>query len=138
MGAAPPRQTEFKFRLAGDFETQCKIVKEALTMFGFPAIPKDMWDNLTEAKKAGIRISVIVTDEGFARVGVMFPHPSPALVRRLCTGEKAVLEKLESILKAPVYVEYFNLNAGFGYGVYATGHSIGFHYTVNGPDSLNP
>jgi len=39
------------------------------------------------------------------------------------------------VLRAPTFVEYFNLNAGFGYGVYATGHSIGFHYTVNGPDA---
>eukprot|EP01087_Luapelamoeba_hula_P022995 TRINITY_DN8386_c0_g1_i1.p1 TRINITY_DN8386_c0_g1~~TRINITY_DN8386_c0_g1_i1.p1 ORF type:complete len:525 (-),score=108.81 TRINITY_DN8386_c0_g1_i1:639-2213(-) len=135
MGAAPPRQTELKFKLVGSFEQQCKMVKEALQVFGFPEIPKDKWDILTEQKLAGIRLSVIVTDEGFARVGVLFPHPSASVVRRLCTGDKAVLEKLEGVLRAPTFVEFFNLNAGFGYGVYMTGPSIGFHYCVNGPDS---
>jgi len=71
----------------------------------------------------------------FFRVGVLFPSPSPSAIKRLCTGDASVLNKLEAVLRAPTFVEYFNLNAGFGYGVYATGHSIGFHYTVNGPDA---
>jgi len=134
MGAAPPRQTEFKFKLAGDFTAQSKLVKETLATFGFPEIPAEKWDILTESKIAGIRISVIITDEGFARVGVLFPQPPPSVVKRLCTGDAAVLNKLEAVLRPPTFVEYFNLNAGFGYGVYATGHSIGFHFCVNGPD----
>jgi len=134
MGAAPPRQTEFKFRLSGDFNAQTKLVKESLTTFGFPEIPGEKWDILTEAKHPGIRLSVIITDEGFARVGVLFPNPSPSAIKRLCTGDASVLTKLEAVLRVPTFVEYFNLNAGFGYGVYATGHSIGFHYCINGPD----
>jgi len=67
MGAAPPRQTEFKFRLPGDFASQTKLVKETLQTFGFPEIPSEKWDILIEAKVAGIRLSVIITDEGFAR-----------------------------------------------------------------------
>lgn len=67
MGAAPPRQTELKFRLPGDFASQCKLVKETLATFGFPEIPAEKWDILTESKHAGIRLSVIITDEGFAR-----------------------------------------------------------------------
>jgi len=137
MGAAPPRQTEFKFRLPGDFNSQCKLSKDAMAQFGFPEIPKDKWDILTESKSPGIRFSIIITDEGFARVGVLFPHPTPGQIKKLCTGDKAVLDKLESILRAPTHIEYFNLNSGFGYGVYTTGHSIGFHYCVNGPDGFN-
>lgn len=68
-------------------------------------------------------------------MGVLFPNPPPSVVKRLCTGDASVLAKLEGLLRAPTFVEYYNLNAGFGYGVYATGHSIGFHYCVNGPDA---
>jgi len=135
MGAAPPRQTEFKFKLPGDFNAQTRLVKDSLAAFGFPEIPSEKWDILTESKIAGIRFSVIITDEGFARVGVLFPNPPASVVKRLCTGDAAVLARLEGLLRAPTFVEYFNLNAGFGYGVYATGHSIGFHYCVNGPDA---
>jgi len=135
MGAAPPRQTEFKFKLRGSADEQAKAVKEALATFGFPEIPKDKWDILMEQRPTGIRLSVIITDEGFARVGVLIPRPSPSMIKRLCTGDVAVLDKLERHLRAPTFVEFFNLNSGFGYGVYMTGPAIGFHYCVNGPDA---
>jgi len=138
MGAAPPRQTELKFKLPGsDFDTQCQLVKESIAAFDFPDIPQSTWDIITEAKVPGVRFSIIITDEGFARVGALFPKPTHAMVRRLCTGDHAVLESLETVLGEPTYVEYFNLNSGFGYGVYTTGHSVGFHYAINGPDSFN-
>jgi len=138
MGAAPPRQTELKFKVPSnlDVDAQCSFVLAAIKEFGFPDPPKEMWSTITRDKKKGLRISVITTTEGFARVGVIFPQPSAETVSKLCTGDSKVLEKVSEGMRLPSFVEYYNLGQAYGYGVYTTGHGIGFHYCVNGPDAI--
>jgi hypothetical protein len=113
MGAAPPRQTEFKFKLPGSsFEEQLNIALDAYTTFGVPTIPEDALKVLKESKPTEtLCFSVITSSEGFVRVGLMVPKPSSETVIALCaicSGNNDELASFEASLGAdgPSYAEY--------------------------------
>ena len=66
MGAAPPRQTEIRFKLPGNsFEDHVSIAMDAFTTFGFPQIPDDAVKVLRESKATEpCCLSVITSSEG--------------------------------------------------------------------------
>lgn len=66
MGAAPPRQTELRFKLPGtDFTNQLRIAMDAFFAFGFPAISEEALAALRRAEGGeAICISVIISSEG--------------------------------------------------------------------------
>ena len=133
MGAAPPRQTEFRFRLVGsDFTNQLRIVLDAFFAFGFPAIPEDALAAIRSAEGTGpIHVSVVTSSEGFVRLGVMLPNPAPAVISAFCTlaGTRADdILRFQAALeaRAPSFVEYQYLMKGFGYAVYKEGQLLFF------------
>jgi len=137
MGAAPPRQTELRFKLPGsDFTNQLRIAMDAFFAFGFPAIPEDALTAIRRAEGAeAINLSVILSSEGFVRLGVLLPHPSPEAVRGFCALAGAPSEdvlQFQNSLGAPgpAMVEYQFLMKGFGYSVYKEGFDVVFHYLV--------
>jgi hypothetical protein len=78
MGAAPPRQTEFRIRLPGtDFTNQLRIAMDAFFAFDFPAIPEDALSLIRRAEGSGpVCMSVVISSEGFVRIGVLIADPS--------------------------------------------------------------
>jgi len=138
MGAAPPRQTEFRLRLPGnDFGTQLKIALDAYEFFGFPQIPADALAVLRNSNASFICLSVITSSDGFVRLGLLSPTPSSDSVVKLCTiaggsGAYNALAALEGSVSSegPAYVEYQFLKDGFGYGVYKEGFDVVFHYDI--------
>jgi len=137
MGAAPPRQTEIKFKVpGGDFEEQLKVGLDAFISFGFPQIPDNALKILKESSTTGhLTLSVITSSEGFVRLGLIVPNPTTETVLALCSisgGNNDELATFEASLgkDAPSYVEYQYLMKNFGYGVYKEGFDIVFHYVV--------
>jgi hypothetical protein len=134
MGAAPPRQTEFRFRLPGyDLNTQLRIAMDAYDSFGFPRLPEEALRILQESAKDGLCLSVITSSEGFVRLGLLLPRPSADTVLKLCTIAKAEYEAITQFetqigSDGPQYAEFQYLVEGFGYGVYQEGFDIVFHY----------
>eukprot|EP00026_Physarum_polycephalum_P014080 Phypoly_transcript_14552.p1 GENE.Phypoly_transcript_14552~~Phypoly_transcript_14552.p1 ORF type:complete len:144 (-),score=30.34 Phypoly_transcript_14552:27-458(-) len=137
MGAAPPRQTEFRFRLPGaDFTNQLRIAMDAFFAFGFPAISEDALAALRSAEGTGpIHVSVVTSSEGFVRIGIMLPNPTPAVVSSFCALVSARMDDIQRFQAAleahgPSFVEYQFLMKGFGYSVYKEGFDVMFHYEV--------
>jgi hypothetical protein len=87
MGAAPPRQTEIRFRVSGNtFEEQVAVSIDAFSTFGFPQIPDDAMKVLKESKtNEPLCLSVITSSEGFVRLGLMVPKPTTEIVLSLCS-----------------------------------------------------
>jgi len=146
MGAAPPRQTEFKFKLPnGTFDEQLEIALDAYKTFNVPSIPEEALKILKEHRpNEPMSLSVITSSEGFVRIGLMAPKPSTETVLALCAvcnklspdgGNPNANDELASFEAAlgadgPSYSEYQYLMKGFGYGVYKEGFDIVFHYAV--------
>jgi len=137
MGAAPPRQTELRFKLPGvDFEDQLRNGIDAFGAFGFPALPSDALEVLKRARTTQpLCMSVITSSEGFVRLGMLVPKPTTEIVLQMCAiagGNNDEMAAFEGSLgtDGPQYVEYQYLNKGFGYGVYKEGFDIVFHYHV--------
>jgi len=141
MGAAPPRQTEFKFKIPGaTFEDQLAIALDAYTTFNIPTIPIDALRILKEHPPTEqMSLSVITSSEGFVRLGLLAPKPSTETVLGLCalcvSESSKTNDELASFEAAlgcdgPAYAEYQYLMKGFGYGVYKEGFDIVFHYNV--------
>eukprot|EP01115_Flamella_aegyptia_P012516 TRINITY_DN62681_c0_g1_i1.p1 TRINITY_DN62681_c0_g1~~TRINITY_DN62681_c0_g1_i1.p1 ORF type:complete len:461 (-),score=166.48 TRINITY_DN62681_c0_g1_i1:165-1547(-) len=137
MGAAPPRQTEIRFKLPGtNYDEQLNIALDAYSAFGFPAIPDDALRVIRESKSTeSCCLSVITSSEGFVRLGLMIPKPSTETVLNLCAiagGNADDMSSFEAALGAdgPAYAECQYLMKGFGYGVYKEGFDIVFHYAV--------
>lgn len=137
MGAAPPRQTEFKFKVPGNtFDEQLSIALDAYTTFNIPAIPDDALKILRDSRPSEtLCLSVITSSEGFVRLGLLAPKPSTETVLSLCSvsgGKSDEVASFEAALGAdgPAYAEYQYLMKGFGYGVYKEGFDIVFHYAV--------
>jgi hypothetical protein len=141
MGAAPPRQTEFRFRLPGsDFTNQLRIAMDAFFAFGFPAIPESALATIRSAECIGvgsIQVVVVTSTEGFVRLGVMLPNPAPSVIAAFCelAGTGAYTDNIlrfQAALeaRAPTFVEYQYLMKGFGYSVYKEGFDVMFHYVV--------
>jgi hypothetical protein len=128
MGAAPPRQTEFRFRLPGsDFTNQLRIAMDAFYAFGFPSIPEDALATIRNTEGSGsIQMAVVTSSEGFVRLGVMLPNPAPTVITAFCglMGVQADdILRFQASLEArgPSFVEYQFLMKGFGYAVYKEG-----------------
>eukprot|EP01117_Protostelium_nocturnum_P018572 TRINITY_DN779_c0_g1_i1.p1 TRINITY_DN779_c0_g1~~TRINITY_DN779_c0_g1_i1.p1 ORF type:complete len:476 (-),score=169.89 TRINITY_DN779_c0_g1_i1:80-1507(-) len=143
MGAAPPRQTELRFKLPhGSPSDQIEVGLSAFSRFGFPAFPDEALRILKNQKiqnsaDAHVSLSVITSAEGFVRLGLLVPRPSPSDVSSLCTfagGSHQNLsqfeESIEVTKEGPLFVEYQYLKNPFGYGVYREGFDIVFHYRV--------
>jgi len=137
MGAAPPRQTELKFKVPGaDFGEQLSIALNAFASFGFPPIPDNALKILRDSHPDGqLAMSVITSAEGFVRLGLLVPSPRTETVLALCTmcqGNQDEMASFEASLgkDAPSYVEYQYLMKNFGYGVYKEGFDVVFHYIV--------
>lgn len=141
MGAAPPRQTEIRVHLPGnDFNVQLEMGLDAFKSFDFPQVPDNALSILQSSNTPGLCLSIITSSEGFVRLGLLAPSPSPDTVQKLCTvagtsgTEIADFEKALSC--APSFAEYQILKEGFGYGVYKEGFDIVFHYNVGGEGPL--
>eukprot|EP01098_Paradermamoeba_levis_P004104 TRINITY_DN1791_c0_g1_i1.p1 TRINITY_DN1791_c0_g1~~TRINITY_DN1791_c0_g1_i1.p1 ORF type:complete len:467 (-),score=138.08 TRINITY_DN1791_c0_g1_i1:226-1626(-) len=136
MGAAPPRQTEFRLKLPNlDFGGQLRLCEDAFQAFGFPPISPQALDILRNAAPGNLCLSVITSSDGFVRLGLLAPKPSKDVVGKLCTlmgeGQKQ-LNVLEGALgsQGPANVEFLYLKEGFGYGVYKEGFDVVFHYEL--------
>jgi len=138
MGAAPPRQTDFRIELAPDASAaeQARLALDAFDAFGFPPMPDYARAALERSTVAGITMSVITSADGFVRIGVLQPAPSDADVRSLCASSpNANYDGLRAFGNAigqdtPMFIEYQYLETGFGYGVYQEGFSITLHYDL--------
>jgi len=135
MGAAPPRQTEFKCFVPGTtFEQQLAIGLSAYKAFGVPPIPEDVLHMVKEHPRPGLALSIITSSEGIVRLGLMFPCPPKSLVSALCnlsgvprTNNLFAFEEALGV-DGPVWVEFQFLMKTFGYGVYKEGFDVIFHY----------
>lgn len=137
MGAAPPRQTELKFKVPGeDFLEQLNTALSAFSSFGFPPIPDNAMKILRDSRPdAQLAMSVITSAEGFVRLGLMAPNPRTETVLALCSmcgGNQDEMASFEASLgkDTPSFVEYQYLMKNFGYGVYKEGFDVVFHYIV--------
>jgi hypothetical protein len=136
MGAAPPRQTEFRVKLPGyDFDSQLRVALDAFDMFGFPRVPDDALALLQRQPRDGLCLSIITSSEGFVRLGLLCPQPSADTVSRLCSTVGASYDAVANFQNAirstgPVFVEFQYLREGFGYGVYQEGFDIVFHFSL--------
>jgi hypothetical protein len=137
MGAAPPRQTEIRLKLPGDsFDHQLALALDAFNEFGFPNLPEEALSIVRSVPKAGLRLSVVTSSEGFVRLGVMIPDPDRTALDRLCplsgaSSSDPLIRFSDSLgLAGPHFVEFQFLMKGFGYGVYKEGFDVIFHYNV--------
>eukprot|EP01101_Sappina_pedata_P006863 TRINITY_DN3515_c0_g1_i1.p1 TRINITY_DN3515_c0_g1~~TRINITY_DN3515_c0_g1_i1.p1 ORF type:complete len:474 (+),score=210.16 TRINITY_DN3515_c0_g1_i1:78-1499(+) len=136
MGAAPPRQTEFRVSLPGnDLDQQIKIARDAYTSFGFPEPPADAITMLSDSGKIGLCLSIITSSEGFVRLGVLLPEPSDDMIVKACqlagANKDNILKFKRSLnVETPSFLEFQYLKEGFGYGVYPEGFDVVFHFAV--------
>eukprot|EP01120_Amphizonella_sp_Union-15-10_P006940 TRINITY_DN2299_c0_g1_i1.p1 TRINITY_DN2299_c0_g1~~TRINITY_DN2299_c0_g1_i1.p1 ORF type:complete len:448 (+),score=95.83 TRINITY_DN2299_c0_g1_i1:106-1449(+) len=137
MGAAPPRQTHFEFVLSGEFETQLQVALSAYDAFGIPHPPEDAVNIIRSNPGGSLSLSVIVSSEGFVKLGIITPRPVAASLSQLCLlrdyGNLDLLDKFQKALDVDGVesVEYRYLVKGFGYGVYKEGFDIVFHYAID-------
>jgi len=139
MGAAPPRQTEFRFKLpiSSSPSNQIKLGLDAFESFGFPSVPDEITRIIYRSlPNDNCTMSVITSSEGFVRLGLLVPKPNTETVLsllELAGGNKNSFANFEGSLHTetgPSFVEYQYLQKGFGYGVYKEGFDIVFHYDV--------
>lgn len=137
MGAAPPRQTEIRFKVPGaSFQEQYEHAMSAFSAFDIPAPPEQALEVIRSNPREGLAMSVITSSEGFVRVGLLAPKPDAMTVEKLCSLSGALnSELLHSFerslgINGPEYAEYQYLSKGFGYGVYKEGFDVVFHYKV--------
>jgi len=130
MGAAPPRQTEIRLELPGDFDQQLTKACNAFETFGFPPISGEYLAILRENPAESMALSVITSSEGFVRLGLLYPRPTEQMFSSI--ADVSNFQKFHSAfgVDGPTWVEFQFLNAGFGYGVYKEGFDVVFHYTI--------
>eukprot|EP00026_Physarum_polycephalum_P021324 Phypoly_transcript_24505.p1 GENE.Phypoly_transcript_24505~~Phypoly_transcript_24505.p1 ORF type:complete len:157 (+),score=14.31 Phypoly_transcript_24505:24-473(+) len=145
MGSSPPRQTEIRMKLQGDYETQVLAALDAFVTFDFPSIPIAVRQIIEEAEPENstlypLCLSVLISSVGFVRMGLLIPKPDPQTVHSLClfapevqgSAQLEQIAMLESALSAsgPTYIEYQYVMAGFGYNVYREGFDVVLHYDI--------
>eukprot|EP01124_Arcella_intermedia_P017754 TRINITY_DN2460_c0_g1_i2.p1 TRINITY_DN2460_c0_g1~~TRINITY_DN2460_c0_g1_i2.p1 ORF type:complete len:455 (+),score=110.84 TRINITY_DN2460_c0_g1_i2:58-1365(+) len=134
MGAAPPRQTEFKVNIDGNFETILSISLSAFRDFGFPEIPNEAIDIIRSLNPQKVVLSIVTIKDDFVRLGILFPSPQKLMVESLCNlsgGNSEQLFKFEKAIKSKVsFVEFQCLKQNYGYGVYKEGFDVMFHYVI--------
>jgi len=140
MGAAPPRQTEFRVSLPGnDLDHQMKIAKDAYSMFGFPEPSAEALSIITDSGKIGLNMSIITSAEGFVRLGILLPEPTSDMVAKACQISGASRDPIDRFQRSlnvdsPSFLEFQYLKEGFGYGVYPEGFDIVFHFSIGESD----
>jgi len=138
MGAAPPRQTELKFKIPGDsFDSQLSVALTSFESFGFPPLPQEALSIIKSYElKMGVRLSVTTTSEGFVKLGVLLPSPDQRMIDRLCpmcgasSSEPLTTFSSKLGVSLPSFVEFQYLNQEYGYGVYKEGFDVIFHYDL--------
>uniref|UniRef100_A0A6B2L4T3 PH domain-containing protein n=1 Tax=Arcella intermedia TaxID=1963864 RepID=A0A6B2L4T3_9EUKA len=141
MGAAPPRQTEYRFNIpGGSFAVQYGIAMDAIATFKFPPFPSPAAELLSQSSEqcGSLGMSVITSSEGFVKIGIFVGRPSKALVEgcfRICEISDTVQSKMKTLegsfgATLPIFVEFVYVNDGFGYGVYREGFDVLFHYRM--------
>ena len=98
-------------------------------------MPENALDVLKNSNATPLCLSVVISSEGFVRLGVLQPNPTPDDVVALCDVSNAKQDNLAMFEGAlgsdgPSYAEYQYLMQGFGYSVYKEGFDIIFHYFV--------
>ena len=133
MGAAPPRQTEFRLALPGaTASAQLDVALAAYASFGFPAIPDALLNVFKAGQVPGLLLSVVTSSDGFVRMGVLAPTPTNADIAALCAGCNASETQLRQFMaeafgdKHPAFQEISFLQPPFGYNVYAESWCVGF------------
>ncbi|KAL7715387.1 PH domain-containing protein [Entamoeba marina] len=140
MGATPPRQSEFRFKLDGIISSRMDKVHSAFVAFGFPPIPVNIVDILNNLPPVYtfFYLCVIVSSEGFVKISVLVPSPKQDVVDSFLASMSDVKDshialhnEVMSILgTTPLFVEYTFLNQGYGYEVYKEGGDVLVHYDM--------
>lgn len=134
MGATPPRQTEFKYKIVGPASAKLNIVKDGFTMFGIPALPEKVESALNAYTGNEIMMSVTTSTEGFVRVGVIIPQPNAQVLSQVVESVSGHdIPRHQQYLNTfgqPVAVEYSFLSTGFGFEVYREGADAHVHYLL--------
>ena len=134
MGATPPRQTEFKYKIVGPASAKLNIVKDGFTMFGIPALPEKVESALNAFTGNEIMMSVTTSSEGFVRVGIVIPQPNAQVLSQVVESVSGHdIPRHQQYLNTfgqPVAVEYSFLTAGFGFEVYREGADVHVHYLL--------
>jgi hypothetical protein len=137
MGAAPPRQTEFRLALPGStVSSQLDVALAAYASFGFPAIPDALLNVFKTGQTPGLLLSVVTSSEGFVRMGVLAPAPTAVDIAALCAGSGANESQLRTFMseafgdKQPAFQEISFLQPPFGYNVYAESWSVNFVFNL--------
>ena len=134
MASTPPRQTEMKVLIPGkDCSEKTDKIIEAFAMFGFPEIPGEVKQVMTELKPNEIGLSITATLANFVKLGILIPNVNDEIIEKLLyigEGDRDKIKQFEGVLggRKPAYVEYRYLNTTFGYGVYKEGAEIMLHY----------
>jgi len=144
MGAAPPRQTEIRVRLNQNTVTdQLNIALAAFKTFRFPEVPGNILNILRQFVNPGLILSVILSSEGFVKIGILFPNPNWNVAiqlidegRKLCENMSSgtdIFGKLNGVFNvtAPEFIEFQYLQPGFGYNVYKEEFNVLVHYKGN-------
>lgn len=136
MGAAPPRQTHFTFRLPDvPMDQQLETALAAYDRFKFPKPPDDMLEIIKNGP-TGLLLQVYTCSQGFVKLGVLTPCPESSQIPKLCAlsgnaNQDSLRQFEEALMVGGVeFVEYTYLEKGYGYGVYKEGFNVIFHYRV--------
>jgi hypothetical protein len=138
MGATPPRQTDFHFKIDGPNSTKAKTIEDAFTMFKFPPIPPGLKDTINNLPPqcSEVKLSVITSTDGFVRIAVIIMNPTPVVVTKvldLCPSSNFTKhQQMLTSFGQPTAVEYAYLNNGFGFDVYKEGVDVHIHYNLGG------
>ena len=134
MGATPPRQTEFKYKVVGPASAKINVVKDACTTFGVPAIPEKVESALNAYTGNEITVTITTSTEGVVKVGVVIPEPNAQVLSQVVesvTGHDIPRhQQYLNTFGQPVAVEYSFLTAGFGFEVYREGADVHVHYLL--------
>jgi len=135
MGAAPPRHSEINITMTGSFEEKLQKVIQAYNHFGFPAISEPCLTLLREWKPSSMILTVVISVNGFIRVGVIMGVPDSNIISQLVKIVDYKISPLEEFQQKaktqPSLIEFQYLNEGFGYGVYNEGFNVMFHYALD-------
>jgi len=138
MGATPPRQTDFHFKIEGPNAAKAKTVEDAFTMFRFPTMPQALKEIVSSLppQSSEVKLSVVTSTDGFVRIAVIIMNPTPGVVTKvldLCPSSNFTKhQQMLTSFGQPTAVEYAFLNTGFGFDVYKEGVDVHVHYNLGG------
>ena len=140
MGATPPRQSEFRFKIEGNAQTRLNVVQSAFSAFGFPQMPSNISNSIggLGPNVTYLYLCVIVSTEGFVKISVLVPEPSQSVIDTFLSSMSDVKENNIALHRdismslgiTPMFVEYCYLNQGYGYEVYKEGGDVLVHYNL--------